>query len=73
MKTMTKTEHGYPGPRIRSRREAAQILGISLRTLERLAEAGKIKITKTSTRGRGVSDAEIERHAKEGVAEVAGA
>jgi predicted site-specific integrase-resolvase len=67
MPPRTRPSTAYTGPRVHPRREAADALGISLRTLERLAEGGKIKITKISARRCGVSDDEIARVARKGI------
>jgi excisionase family DNA binding protein len=52
---------GYVGNRGRPLSQAAEALGISQRTLERLIQAGQIKSIKLSPRRRIVTDMEIER------------
>lgn len=51
----------YQGNRGRSLAQAAEALGCSQRTLERLIQAGEIKSVKISPRRRVVTDAEIAR------------
>jgi predicted DNA-binding transcriptional regulator AlpA len=57
-----------PSPnRVRSLRETAELLGISLATLRRLNKEGKgPRITSISTRRRGVTDRDREAWLEEG-------
>jgi len=47
--------------RINSRRQTAQALGVSERTLDRMIAVGRIKAVQISTRRKGIPDSEIER------------
>ncbi len=51
----------YSGNRGRSKREAAEVLGVSERTLERQIAAGRVKAVDVSPRRRIITDDEIAR------------
>jgi excisionase family DNA binding protein len=59
--TQARPRAGYQGTRGHSLAQAAEALGCSQRTLQRLIRAGEIRSVKISPRRRVVTDAEIAR------------
>ena len=50
---------------VRSRKQAAEILGVSLRTLRRLELAGELRVTQISQRIKGYRDSVLTKFIEE--------
>lgn len=63
MQTMTDTspQGGYTGDRGRSFKQAAAILNLSVKTIQRRVAAGAIKAVSVSERRKIITDSEIAR------------